>query len=80
MEFEQIVCYSQSIIILILLVGYLINFQKSRNKVIAIDSIKCLSCKQNLVGDDPNYCSYCGHMNSHSKGSNLKSDINILSK
>ena len=72
MEFEQIVCYSQSIIILILLVGYLINFQKSRNKVIAIDSIKCLGCKQNLVGDDPNYCSHCGHMNSHSKGSNLE--------
>ena len=71
-EFEEIVCYIQSIIILILVVGYLTNFQKSRNEVVAKDSIKCLSCKQHLVGEDPNYCSFCGHMNSHSKGSNLE--------
>ena len=31
MEFEEIVCYSQSIIILILVVGYLINLGKCKN-------------------------------------------------
>ena len=72
MDFEQLVCYSQTIIIIILVVGYILNY-KSHSKLVTqkIDS-KCSSCNERLLGDDPNYCSHCGHMNSHSKGSNLE--------
>ena len=71
MDFEQLVCYSQAVIILVLLVGYIINSQNKDRLVTSKTKLKCSSCSQDLLGDDPNYCSYCGHMNSHSKGSNL---------
>ncbi|OIR21707.1 MAG: hypothetical protein BEU01_00070 [Marine Group III euryarchaeote CG-Epi4] len=72
MDFEQLVCYSQTIIILILIIGYIINYQNNSKVVSPNSSLKCSSCGDKLLGDDPNYCSNCGHMNSHSKGSNLE--------
>ena len=72
MEFEQLVCYSQSIIILILLIGYFINFKNNKAKVIVKTKVQCLRCEKTLQGQNPNYCSYCGHMNSHSKGTHLE--------
>ena len=72
MDFEQLVCYSQTIIILILLIGYIINYQNSSKSVILLENPKCSSCGNSLLGEDPNYCSNCGHMNSHSKGSKLE--------
>tara|TARA_Y100000748_G_scaffold45892_1_gene34300 strand:+ start:509 stop:730 length:222 start_codon:yes stop_codon:yes gene_type:complete len=71
-DFEQLVCYSQTIIIFILVIGYLINYQKSQNQIYVKKGIKCSKCGEQLLGSDPNYCSSCGHMNSHSKGSNLE--------
>ena len=72
MDFEQLVCYSQTAIILILLIGYIINYQNSRKSVTSKETLKCSSCGKNLLGEDSNYCSNCGHMNSHSKGYNLE--------
>ena len=72
MEFEQLVCYSQSIIILILLIGYFINFKNSKAKATVKTKVQCSSCGKNILDQDSNYCSYCGHMNSHSKGTYLE--------
>ena len=72
MEFEQIVCYTQSIIILLLLIGYLINYTNSKESVFLKRNLECSSCGQNLLGKEQNYCSNCGHMISHSKGSKLE--------
>ena len=72
MDFHQLVCYSQTVIIVILLIGYIINYQNSSKSTTSKEILKCSSCGENLLGDDPNYCSICGHMNSHSKGSNLE--------
>ena len=72
MDFEQLVCYSQTIIIFLLAIGYIINYQKSQNQIYVKKGIKCLKCGEQLLGNDPCYCSSCGHMNSHSKGSNLE--------
>jgi len=71
-DFEQLVCYSQTVIIAILLIGYIINYQNSSKYTISKEILKCSSCGKHLLGNDPNYCSNCGHMNSHSKGSNLE--------
>ena len=72
MDFEQLVCYSQTIIILILVAGYILDYHNSSKIVTQETAAKCSSCGDILLGSDPNYCSNCGHMNSHSKGSNLK--------
>ena len=72
MNLEEIVCYSQTIIILILAIGYIINYQSNKKQALSKNYIKCLNCGDVLLGKDPNYCSSCGHMNSHSKGSNLE--------
>ena len=72
MEFEQLVCYSQSIIILIFVIGFFINFKNNKAKVIVKSDVQCSSCGKTLLGQDSNYCSYCGHMNSHSKGTHLE--------
>ena len=72
MDFEQLVCYSQTLIILILLVGYLINWRRgikfSNSKAI----VKCSSCGNNFSESEANYCSNCGHMQSHSEGTSLQ--------
>ena len=66
------VCYSQTIIILILLLGYIINNQNTIKSVTSEEKLKCFSCGKILLKNDSNYCSYCGHMTSHSKGSKLE--------
>ena len=55
-----------------MVIGYIINYQKSSKSVISQKNLQCSSCGENLLGNDPNYCSNCGHMNSHSVGSNLE--------
>ena len=72
MDFEQLVCYSQTIIIVILVIGYVINYQNNTKSAISKEKLHCSSCGKILLGKDPNYCSHCGHMNSHSKGSKLE--------
>ena len=48
-------------------------------KIYVKKGIKCSKCGEHkLLGSDPNYCSSCGHMNSHSKGSNLEKIVKIL--
>ena len=71
LDFTELVCYSQTIIILILIISYIINYQKNKKRAYTKVGIRCSKCGDFLLGEDPNYCSSCGHMNSHSKGSNL---------
>ncbi len=73
MDFEELVCYSQSVILLLLLIGYVINYSKkpaTREKVNI--GISCPSCGFLMTDKDVNFCSKCGNSISHSKGLSLQ--------
>ena len=73
MDFEELVCYSQSVILLLLLIGYAINHKKYQdNKEKITPGIYCPSCGF-LIGDkEVNFCSKCGNSISHSRGLSLE--------
>ena len=72
MDFEQLVCYSQTLILLVLLVGYLINWQRGIKSSNSKAIVKCSNCGNNFSESEANYCSNCGHMKSHSEGTSLQ--------
>ena len=73
MDFEELVCYSQSVILLLLLIGYAINYRRSQAKKEKIDpGISCPSCDFLIVDKEVNFCSKCGNSISHSKGLSLE--------
>ena len=72
MDFNEIVCYSQTIILVLLLVGSLLNFRKdlssTKEKVVST----CPSCGYEIDGSDVQYCAKCGNMLSQSEGLKLE--------
>ena len=82
MDFEEIVCYSQAVILVVLAIGYLVKIRyldkiskiNLRNKT-AVSSkveIKCPSCGYIIKDQNVQYCAKCGNMLSHSKGLSLE--------
>ena len=73
MDFEELVCYSQSVILLLLLIGYAINYRKSQDKKEKINpGVSCPSCGFLIVDKEVNFCSKCGNSISHSRGLSLE--------
>ena len=72
MDFEELVCYSQTVILIILGIGYFINFINKSNPTISKIENKCPSCDYIISDKEVNYCSKCGNMLSHSEGISLE--------
>ena len=71
MDFEEIVCYSQTVILIVLAIGYLINL-RNKTDVSSKVEIKCPSCGYIIKGQNVQYCAKCGNMLSHSEGLSLE--------
>ena len=72
MDFEEVVCYSQTVILVLLAIGYIVN---SRNKSDASSpkiETKCPSCNYKITDKNVQYCAKCGNMLSHSEGLSLQ--------
>ena len=83
MEFEEIVCYSQAVILVVLAIGYIVKIRyldkiskiNRRNKTDTVSSkveIKCPSCGYIIKDQNLQYCAQCGNMLSHSEGLSLE--------
>ena len=72
MDFEEVVCYSQTVILVLLAIGYLVNLRnKSIDLPLKIVS-KCPSCNYKITDKKVQYCAKCGNMLSHSEGLSLQ--------
>ena len=72
MDFEEIVCYSQTVILVILAIGYLINLRNKKDAVSSKVETKCPSCGYIIKDQNVQYCAKCGNMLSHSEGLSLE--------
>ncbi|MED6306351.1 MAG: hypothetical protein VX898_05450 [Candidatus Thermoplasmatota archaeon] len=72
MEFEELVCYSQTAILVLLAIGYIINLRKGGNEPSRKVEMKCPSCSYRIIDENVNYCAKCGELISHSTGLPLK--------
>ena len=72
MEFEELVCYSQTVILIFLTIAYLINIRKNRLETSEKIEKKCNACGYNIVDESVNYCAKCGDLVSHSAGLSLE--------
>ena len=72
MDFNEIVCYSQTIILILLLIGALLNFRKDLNSNKEKVTSKCPSCGYDIIGSDVQYCAKCGDLLSQSEGLELE--------
>jgi len=69
MDFEQLVCYSQTLILFLLLLSYLISYRnQDSTKDKSNIELTCPSCDFLLSGEEINFCNKCGNSVSHSKG------------
>ena len=68
MEFEEVVCYSQTVILVLLTIGYIINIRKGRNEQSENVEKMCPSCSYRIPDDNVNYCAKCGELISRSAG------------
>ena len=71
MDFEEIVCYSQTVILVVLAIVYLINL-RNKTDVSSKVEIKCPSCGYIIKDQNVQYCAKCGNMLSHSEGLSLE--------
>ena len=72
MNFEEVVCYSQTVILVLLAIGYIVNL---RNKGVDYSpkiETKCPSCNYKITDKNVQYCAKCGNMLSHSEGLSLQ--------
>ena len=72
MEFEELVCYSQTAILIVLGIGYLVNLINKTEKPKLKTKPICPICDYIISDQSVNYCAKCGNMVSHSKGLSLK--------
>ena len=72
MEFEELVCYSQTVILILLAIGYLIKSKKDSSKTSEKIERKCNACGYNIADEKVNYCAKCGELVSHSAGLSLE--------
>ena len=71
-EFEELVCYSQTVILVLLAIGYIINLRKGGNEPLKKVERKCPSCSHIIPDGNVNYCAKCGELISHSVGLSMK--------
>ena len=71
-EFEELVCYSQTVILVLLAIGYIINLRKGGNEPSPKVERKCLSCSCRIPDENVNYCAKCGELISHSVGLSME--------
>ena len=72
MEFEELVCYSQTVILIVLGIGYVINLRNKTKQPKLKSENKCPLCSYIISDQSVNYCAKCGNMLSHSAGLSLK--------
>jgi hypothetical protein len=71
-DFDELVCYSQTIILIILGIAYYLN---NKNNVLPLKSKvekKCPVCDYSILDGEVNYCAKCGNVLSHSEGLSLE--------
>ena len=68
MEFEELVCYSQTAILILLTIGYIIHHRKNTSETSKIIERKCIACGYNIRDENVSYCAKCGALVSHSAG------------
>jgi hypothetical protein len=71
-EFDELVCYSQTAILIVLGIGYLVNIRNKTEKPKLKAKNICPICDYIISDQSVNYCAKCGNMVSHSKGLSLK--------
>ncbi len=72
MEFEELVCYSQTVILILLAIAYLINIRKNQSETSKKVERKCIACGYNIGDGNVSYCAKCGTLVSHSAGLSLE--------
>ena len=72
MDFEEIVCYSQIVILVLLAIGYIVNYMKQDKTIKKKVETKCPSCDFKIQDENVQYCAKCGNMLSHSGGLSLE--------
>ena len=72
MEFEELVCYTQTAILILLAIGYIINLRNTSSETSKKTERKCNACGYNLNDENVNYCAKCGELVSHSSGLSLE--------
>ena len=72
MDFEEVVCYSQTIILVLLAIGYFLNLRNKDNDSPRKIEAKCPSCNYMITDKNVQYCAKCGNMLSHSEGLSLQ--------
>ena len=72
MDFEEIVCYSQTVILVLLAIGYLVNLRNKTDAVSSKVESRCPSCDYIIKDQNVQYCAKCGNMLSHSDGLSLE--------
>ena len=72
MDFEEIVCYSQTVILVLLAIGYIVNYMKQDTSIKKKVETRCPSCDFRIQDSNVQYCAKCGNMLSHSDGLNLE--------
>ncbi len=72
MDFDEIVCYSQTVILLLLIIGYLVNLRNEDNVSSPKIEATCPSCGYKIIDKNVQYCAKCGNMLSHSEGLSLE--------
>ena len=71
-EFEELVCYSQTVILVLLAIGYIINLRKENSEPSQMVERKCPSCSYRIPDESVNYCAQCGELISHSVGLSIE--------
>ena len=72
MKFEELVCYSQTVFLILLIIAYLINIRKNQSETSKKVERKCIACGYNIGDEDVSYCAKCGELVSHSEGLSLE--------
>jgi len=71
-DFGKVVCYGQAIILVLLAIGYIVNYMKQDKSIKKEVETKCPSCDFRIQDSNVQYCAKCGNMLSHSDGLNLE--------
>ena len=72
MDFEEIVCYSQTAILILLAIGYFVNLRNKASESPPKIDAKCPSCNYKITDKKVQYCAKCGNILSHSEGLSLQ--------
>ena len=72
MDFEEVVCYSQTVILVLLAIGYIVNLRNKGSDSSPKIETKCPSCNYKITDKNVQYCAKCGNMLSHSEGLSLQ--------